>query len=312
MAQRKRRINKLRVSLAALTLLLIAGLPAAWMVHRKADKPKHLPVSATSAGVAAPHKDNAQETRPVFKYSVVPGGVRSQAELAAAAKRDPIVRRHYEGIHFDSVKETHLDHDMQAYVSYRVKDKIYWTQRKLNLHKGELVLTDGKNMVRGRCGNRVSLTKVIAPAGPEPSDPEFDVTEAHPLAPAAAPLAVASAGKGHAPGVAPIIPAAVGSSVLPAAVATHSKLPFVVPAVLAGGAVGALYARNGSNQSNSFVPSGPSTPSNPTPPVIPPVTPPTTPPVTNAPEPPASIWLLAAGFGWLFAWSRRRIVKRMR
>ena len=308
MTQRKRRINKLRVSLAALTLLLVAGLPAAWFVHRKADKPNHSPISVNSARAATPHKDNAQDRRAVFKYSVVPGGVRSQAELSDAATRDPIVRRHYQGIHFDSVKETHLDHDMQAYVSYRVKDKIYWTQRKLNLHKGELVLTDGKNMVRGRCGNRVSLTKVIAPSGPEPSDPEFDVTEAHPPAAAAPPVAVASAGTGRAPGVAPIIPAAVGSSVLPAAAATHRKLPFVVPFALAGGAVGALYAKNGGNPGNSFVPTGPPTSNNPPPPVTPPITP----PVTNAPEPSASIWLLAAGFGWLFLWSRRRASKQPR
>lgn len=309
MTQRKRRINKLRVSLAALTLLLVAGLPAAWLIHRKADKPNHSPISAKSARAATPHKNNAQDQRAVFKYSVVPGGVRSQAELAAAAKRDPIVGRHYQGIHFNNVKETHLDHDMQAYVSYRVKDKIYWTQRKLNLHKGELVLTDGKNMVRGRCGNRVSLTKVVAPPGPEPSDPEFDVTEAHPPAVAAPPVAVASAGRSRVPGIAPILPAAVGGAV--PAVASHSKLPYVVPAALVGGAVGALYARNGGNHSNSFVPTGPSTPNNPTPPpVIPPVTPPTTPPVTNAPEPQASVWLLAFGFGCLFVWSRRGISKR--
>jgi hypothetical protein len=310
MTQRKRRINKLRVSLAALTLLLVAGLPAAWFVHRKADKPNHSPISAKSARAAQPQKNNSKDQRAVFKYSVVPGGVRSQAELAAAAKRDPIVRRHYQGIHLDDVKETHLDHDMQAYVSYRVKDKIYWTQRKLNLHKGELVLTDGKNMVRGRCGNRVSLTKVIAPPGPEPSDPEFDVTEAHPPAVAAPPVAVASVGKGHAPGVAPILPAAVGSSVLPSAVASHSKLPYIIPAALVGGAVGSLYAKNSGHHGNSFVPPVVSTPNNPAPPVTPPVIPPTTPPVTNAPEPSASVWLLALGFGWLFVWSRRKTSKR--
>ena|SRR6185312_6616098 len=307
MTQRKRRINKLRVSLATLTLLLVAGLPAAWFVHRKADTPNHSPISATSARAAQPQKNNSTDQRAVFKYSVVPGGVRSQAELAAAAKHDPIVRRHYQGIRFDNVKETHLDHDMQAYVSYRVKDKIYWTQRKLNLHKGELVLTDGKNMVRGRCGNRVSLTKVIAPPGPEPSDPEFDVTEAHPPAVAASPVLVASAGKSHAPGVVPLLPAAVGGAV-PAVAASHSKLPYMVPAALVGGAIGGLYAKNSGNHGNSFIPTGTSTPNSP--PVIPPVTPPATPPVTNAPEPSASIWLLAFGFAWLFVWSRRRTSKR--
>ena len=303
MTQRKRRINKLRVSLAALTLLLVAGLPAAWLIHRKVDKPNHSPISAKFARATQPQKNNSKDQRAVFKYSVVPGGVRSQAELEAAAKRDPLVRRHYQGIHFDNVKETHLDHDMQAYVSYRVKDKIYWTQRKLNLHKGELVLTDGKNMVRGRCGNRVSLTKVIAPPGPEPSDPEFDVTEAHPPAVAAPPVLMASAAKPHAPGVAPLLPAAVGGGAV-AVAASHSKLPYLIPATLVGGA-GALYAKNGGN---SFVPTGPSTPNNP--PVIPPATPPATPPVTDAPEPSASIWLLALGFGWLFVWSRRRTSKR--
>jgi hypothetical protein len=58
------------------------------------------------------------------------------------------------------------------YVSYRIGNNVFWTKHKLALRKGEAMLSDGRNMARTRCGNRVSVLPVRpnAPADPTSSD----------------------------------------------------------------------------------------------------------------------------------------------
>ncbi len=105
----------------------------------------------------------------VYPYSVVPGGVKDPDDLRYAAARDYVVRRHYS--HFD-YSHAHLVRATEArevYLSYRVRDTVFWTRRKIRLHLGELLLTDGKITARARCGNQISDT-----AKPEVSDEEPD------------------------------------------------------------------------------------------------------------------------------------------
>ena len=95
-------------------------------------------------------------TRPLYPYSVIPGGVESEQELKSAILHDPVVANHYSD--FD-VAKAHLiraDHDEMEYVSYRMGDRVFWTHRRLHIHKGELLITDGKHEARTRCGNRLS------------------------------------------------------------------------------------------------------------------------------------------------------------
>lgn len=113
--------------------------------------------------------------RPVYPYSVVPGGVYSGKEAKEAAKKDPVVKKHYteQGVDVDSLEATKLKSAKKGYVSYRVGDRIYWTKKKVDLAPGELVLTDGNEKIRGRCGNMIS-DKPKSPVSPiEP--PEKDM-----------------------------------------------------------------------------------------------------------------------------------------
>jgi hypothetical protein len=59
-------------------------------------------------------------------------------------------------------------------MSYRVGDQIYWTKRRLILHEGEQILTDGDTTIRGRCGNRLSETPMVPTSGQEPLADVFD------------------------------------------------------------------------------------------------------------------------------------------
>jgi hypothetical protein len=116
--------------------------------------------------------------RKVYKYSVVPGGVYTPEELAAARRLDPVVEEHYADFGHDT-KITTLKEDMFVYVSYRKGNKIYYSKKKHKVCKGEVVITDGKNYARTRCANR--LTKVFKPPAliyHEPKPPEMDLVEA--------------------------------------------------------------------------------------------------------------------------------------
>ncbi|HMK29218.1 MAG TPA: PEP-CTERM sorting domain-containing protein [Terriglobales bacterium] len=111
----------------------------------------------------------------IYPYSVVPGGVRSQQGLRLAIANDAVVARHYSDFRVDQARVVHLQADVLAYVSFRLKDGVYWTRRPLLLKRGEAVLTDGVNVARTRCANRVSLAPRMPHAPNEPPPQALDI-----------------------------------------------------------------------------------------------------------------------------------------
>lgn len=112
--------------------------------------------------------------RPVYPYSVVPGGVRDVAELKWAAAHDPVVRAHYAGFDYDNARVVRLVLARTAYVSYRIGNRIYWTRHRVKLKKGEAVITDGKIIARTRCANRVEEVPQQAAQETAPPAVNFD------------------------------------------------------------------------------------------------------------------------------------------
>ncbi|MGC4052491.1 MAG: hypothetical protein QM757_24430 [Paludibaculum sp.] len=116
-------------------------------------------------------------SRLVYPYSVVPGGVTTPDEVAAAARRDPVVAAHYRGFDFDRAVVTQLYRPRLAYVSYRLDGKIYWTKKKVTVAAGERVITDGRSYIRGRCGNRLIDTPQGEVSTHEPPESVLDTPE---------------------------------------------------------------------------------------------------------------------------------------
>jgi hypothetical protein len=85
----------------------------------------------------------------------VAGGIFDVRDAERAAHADSLVRQHYVDIDLDNLLAIRTQAPMEAFVSYRWHDKVYWTAHKVSIPRGELVLTDGKHMIRGRCGNRI-------------------------------------------------------------------------------------------------------------------------------------------------------------
>jgi hypothetical protein len=143
----------------------------------------------------------AATLRPVYRYSVFPGGVASRADVARALRGDRVVAAHYGA--FDVAHARVVPATARAvHVSYRKDGKIYWTARKVMLDEGEALLTDGHNLIRARCGNRISDAPQWPVEAGAPDERELDATETgngdHLLTMAGG----ASAASGAAPGAA--------------------------------------------------------------------------------------------------------------
>ncbi len=104
--------------------------------------------------------------RPIYPYSIVPGGIRSKEELQKAIAADPAVAAHYANFDVHAIKPVTLSRDASAFVSFRKNGKVYWTSRRVTLKAGEQVFQGGEIAVRGRCGNQVS----DQPRGPVADD----------------------------------------------------------------------------------------------------------------------------------------------
>ena len=114
------------------------------------------------------------ENRPIYPYSIVPGGVKDAQELKWAAEHDPVVAWHYAGFDYDHARIVRLVLARTVYVSYRIGHKIYWTRHRVTLKKGESLITDGKITARTRCGNRVEEVPQQATSRSEPPAAKFE------------------------------------------------------------------------------------------------------------------------------------------
>lgn len=123
------------------------------------------------------------ESRPVYPYSVVRGGIRNAEELKQAAERDPVVAAHYAGFDYDHARMVRLVLARTAYVSYRIGNRVYWTRHRVTLKKGETLITDGNITARTRCANRVEEMPQQATSESEPPVAKFD----EPMQPALGP-----------------------------------------------------------------------------------------------------------------------------
>jgi hypothetical protein len=152
----------------ALAAIALASLPVWFALAQNHD--------SKSAGLANPAGSHSSflsaggelyGSRPLYPYSVIPGGVESADELRKAVANDPVVAAHYAGFDFDHAYVVRLAEFRSAFVSYRKDNTVLWTSKKLSLPAGETLITDGMHTLRTRCGNQVSEVSraPTAPAG---------------------------------------------------------------------------------------------------------------------------------------------------
>ncbi len=119
----------------------------------------------------------SQKSRPgrrVYPYSVIPGGVSDARELREMAARDYVIARHFANFQYRQARLIRARAARAVYMSYRMRDRIFWTHKKVLLPAGELLLTDGTITARARCGNQISGEVQSEVASEEPSEDVLD------------------------------------------------------------------------------------------------------------------------------------------
>jgi len=140
---------------------------------RKGDLASSSTVSGSNS-LAISDPDSLPSARRLYPYSVIPGGVQSAGELGSAVRNDAVVARHYADFDVAKAHVISLERDRLVYVSYRMGEEIFWTNRALQLHKGETLITDGTHEARTRCGNRIADTAQAPSSAQQPALDAFE------------------------------------------------------------------------------------------------------------------------------------------
>jgi hypothetical protein len=120
---------------------------------------------------------NSRSLSPVYPYSVVPGGVHTLESLREAVHRDRVVAQHYSEVNLKTIRFIAAPEQSFAFVSYRIKDKVFWTKSRVRIPRGEMLVTDGSKWIRSRCGNRISETPQTPQSPNEPPVAKLDTPE---------------------------------------------------------------------------------------------------------------------------------------
>jgi hypothetical protein len=177
--QRHRRRSRRRTLVSTLvvlaSLMSVAGMSAVsnLVADLRTAAVVELPESPPIE-IAERVREPRPPARPIFRHSVVPGGVYTADDVKAAMERDRVVAAHYSGVNARELRVEALSDDRDVYMSYRIGDEIYWMKQKVRLQQGETILTDGVRHIRARCGNCIALAPMEPTADDEPGEMEFD------------------------------------------------------------------------------------------------------------------------------------------
>jgi PEP-CTERM motif len=169
-----------RTAIFVAFLVALIGVPF-WILSRGSARSAHHSEAALSqSGTSStpPQLTTSSlpgiDRRPLYPYSIIPGGAYSQDELARAIENDPVVARHYGNFAVGKTRVVRLDHSELMYVSYRIGNQVFWTNKRLLIPAGEALLTDGENTARTRCGNRLSASAAMPLSPNQPSQEAMD------------------------------------------------------------------------------------------------------------------------------------------
>jgi hypothetical protein len=287
----KSKKSRLISALSLFVLFNLAIFTVLWISKRQNDhlqqvsrfekflSPHQSLIGASSSGRETPAENETTGLlRRVYPLSVIDGGVQNPGELRVAIERDSVVAGHFSGFNFRTARVIQSHAKKAVHVSYRVRDRVYWTRKKVILAKGEKLVTDGSYYVRSRCGNQISEI----PRSPILSDEPPEAVLNSPL-PDQKSLPV---GAGIGPGQTSASPETGLISSERLADGPKRRLPLIIPGLIGGGyLIGRAFQDEASGNSPKIV--------------VPP------PPVVDVPEP-GSLTLLVSGLAGLLAYGQLR------
>jgi hypothetical protein len=180
----QRQTLSLPVAIATITVTMVSLLCVAAILHYGRKHPSKI---ARLDRSDQPASGARMVARPVYRYSVLPGGAYDVAELKRKLTSDATAARHYQSFQLARVRSVGANFASAVYVSYRKGNQIYWTRNPVRITAGETLLTDGVLFARARCGNRISMTPEVPVAGVDPPPEIIDVPQYYEFPPIALP-----------------------------------------------------------------------------------------------------------------------------
>jgi hypothetical protein len=168
---RRRRLRRAAAQKRFLTGtgLFLVGLTVAMFVLSKPNPVRDVERPIATSPESKEQTTTGRSDRPVYPFSIVPGGATSVEELRSAMAGDPVVAAHFSNFNLTNARVVELPEPRVAHVSYRMGNDVYWTRRPVRLEAGEKVITDGENVARTRCGNQIADTPLsVSPFEPTP------------------------------------------------------------------------------------------------------------------------------------------------
>jgi PEP-CTERM motif. len=163
-----------RAALLILPVVLLVTLLTLRAAHHEGQEQATYSSLATDWQSFLEAASTSAAKRPVFPYSIVPGGVRDANELETAASNDSVVARHYSDFRIARAHTLRLNRPVAMFVSYRRNNQVYWTRNKMVIPGGETLISDGENLARVRCANRLSPVAAKPVAATDPSTEELE------------------------------------------------------------------------------------------------------------------------------------------
>jgi hypothetical protein len=141
--------------------------------------------SETPASIRIPESSEKFELatyeRAIYPYSVIPGGVRSREELATRMSEDRVIANHFADFKVSRARIVKAEETQFVHVSYRMQDQVFWTAKKVKIPEGETLITDGEEVARTRCGNKVSAVPMEPVSDEEPMVETLDIPTIAPM-----------------------------------------------------------------------------------------------------------------------------------
>lgn len=184
-SRQRRRVRRTVLAFALLGLVYLGAwwtfsVRSSWSSHGNSDQADlkwtqgnlsqnlaHLASASVSPPLTLPQ-------RVVYPYSVIPGGIQTADDLRQVSEHDRLVGSHYAGFDFRNARIVELDQHKLVYLSYRMGGRVFWTGKRISLHKGEKLITDGRMTARTRCANQISEKAQPAVSPAEPPAAKFE------------------------------------------------------------------------------------------------------------------------------------------
>jgi hypothetical protein len=144
------------------TIFLLISVAAVQMpsLDEVIESVSNFSYNVSALDILEPHEKRVEKPqtsgKPWFGLCKVAYAATTVKEFRAQVEADPQLSLHYRDFDWENAEVILTNEDLEKNVSYKKRSMILWTQKKITIKKGEILITDGKIVVRTYCCNQIA------------------------------------------------------------------------------------------------------------------------------------------------------------